>query len=103
MIPGSERPLGEGKDNPLQYSCQENPKDRRAWQATVHEVARVGHNLATKPPFIHVVANVALGTLIHGSDFSNRKLLRTETMSSLPIVSSLLSSLKLSRCSTNSC
>ena len=24
--------------------------DRGAWQATVHGVARVGHNLATKPP-----------------------------------------------------
>lgn len=33
----------------------------------------------------------------------NRKLLRTETMSSPLIVSSLLNSLTLSRCSTNSC
>ena len=24
--------------------------DRRAWRATVHEIARVGHNLATKKP-----------------------------------------------------
>ena len=24
--------------------------DRAAWQATVHRVARVGHNLVTKPP-----------------------------------------------------
>ena len=24
--------------------------DRRAWWATVHGVARVGHDLATKPP-----------------------------------------------------
>ena len=24
--------------------------DREAWQATVHEVARVRHDLATKPP-----------------------------------------------------
>ena len=24
--------------------------DRGAWQATVHRVARVEHNLATKPP-----------------------------------------------------
>ena len=23
--------------------------DRRAWQATVHGVARIGHDLATKP------------------------------------------------------
>ena len=30
---------GGGNGNPLQYSCQENPKDRGAWQAAVHEVA----------------------------------------------------------------
>ena len=24
--------LGEGNDNPLQYSCLENPMDRGAWQ-----------------------------------------------------------------------
>ena len=40
----------EGRGNPLQCSCLENPLDRRAWQATVHGVARVGHDLATKPP-----------------------------------------------------
>ena len=34
----------------LQYSCLENPMDRGDWQATVHEVARVRHNLATKVP-----------------------------------------------------
>ena len=32
-IPGSGRSLGEGNDNPLQYSCLENPMDRGAWQA----------------------------------------------------------------------
>ena len=26
--------------NPLQYSCLENPMDRRAWQATVHRVTK---------------------------------------------------------------
>ena len=41
---------GEGYGNPLQYSCLESLMDREAWQATVHGVARVGHNLATKPP-----------------------------------------------------
>ena len=35
--------------NPLQYSCRENPKDRGALQATIHGVARAGHDLATKP------------------------------------------------------
>ena len=27
-------------DNPLQYSCLENPMDGGAWWATVHEVAK---------------------------------------------------------------
>ena len=49
-IPGLGRSPGEGNGNPLQYSCLENPMDRGAWRATVHEVARVGHDLATKPP-----------------------------------------------------
>ena len=31
---------GEGNDNPLQYSCLENPMNREAWQATVHGVAK---------------------------------------------------------------
>ena len=35
-IPGSGRSPGGGNGNPLQYSCLENPMDRRAWQATVH-------------------------------------------------------------------
>jgi len=39
-IPGSGRSPGEGNDNPLQYSCLENPMDRGAWQATVHGVAK---------------------------------------------------------------
>ena len=50
LIPGWGRSPGEGSGNPLQYSCLENPMDRGACQATVYGVARVGHNLATKPP-----------------------------------------------------
>ena len=38
-IPGSGRSPGEGNGNPLQYSCLENPMDRRAWRATVPGVA----------------------------------------------------------------
>ena len=30
---GSERSSGEGNDNPLLYSCLENPTDRGAWRA----------------------------------------------------------------------
>ena len=37
-IPGLGRSPGEGNGNPLQYSCLENPMDRGAWWAAVHEV-----------------------------------------------------------------
>ena len=52
-IPGLGRSPGEGNGYPLQYSClenhieepgrlqsMENPKDREAWWAIVHEVAK---------------------------------------------------------------
>ena len=40
LIPGSGRSPGGGHGNPLQYSCLENPMDRGAWQARVHEVTK---------------------------------------------------------------
>ena len=52
LIPGSRRSPGEGSGNlveKIQYSCLENPVDRGARHATGHGVARVGHNLVTKP------------------------------------------------------
>ena len=39
-IPRSERSPGEGKGNPLQYSCLDNPMDRRALWTIVHEVIK---------------------------------------------------------------
>ena len=39
-IPGSWRSPGEGNDNPLQYSCLENPMDWGAWWAAVHGVTK---------------------------------------------------------------
>ena len=39
-IPGSGRSSGEWNDNPLQYSCLENPMDKGAWWATVHQMAK---------------------------------------------------------------
>ena len=39
-IPGLGRSPGGGHGNPLQYSCLENPKDKRAWPATVHGIAK---------------------------------------------------------------
>ena len=37
-IPALGRSSEKGNGNPLQYSFQENPMDRGAWQATVHGV-----------------------------------------------------------------
>ena len=35
LIPGVGRSPGEGNDNPLHYSCLENPMDREIWQVIV--------------------------------------------------------------------
>ena len=40
LIPGSGRTPGGVHGNPLQYSCLENPMDRRTWQTTVHGVTK---------------------------------------------------------------
>ena len=40
LIPGSERYSREGNGNPLQYSCLENPMERRAWWATACGIAK---------------------------------------------------------------
>ena len=48
LIPGSGISPGEGHSNPLRYSCLGNPMDRGGWQAIVHGVTRVGHDLMTK-------------------------------------------------------
>ena len=40
LITGSGRALEEGNVYSLQYSCLENPRDRGAWWATVHSVAK---------------------------------------------------------------
>ena len=36
-MPGLGRSPGGGNDNPLQSFCLENPTDREAWWAIVHE------------------------------------------------------------------
>ena len=40
LVPGSGRSPGEGYGTPLQYSCLDNSRDRGAWWATVHGVAK---------------------------------------------------------------
>ena len=43
-IPGSGRAPGGGHDNPLQYSCLENPMDRGAWKLQSTELQRDGQD-----------------------------------------------------------
>ena len=60
LFPESGRSPGEENGNPLQYSCLENPMGRGAWWATVHGVARVGQDWASKsspPPLCDVLEN----------------------------------------------
>ena len=45
-IPGLGRSPGEGNDNPLQYSCLENPMEGGAWSASVHGVTKSGTRLS---------------------------------------------------------
>ena len=47
LIPGSGRSPGEGDGNPLQYACLGSPLGRGALRASIHGVARVGHDLHT--------------------------------------------------------
>ena len=49
LITGSERFLGGGNGNPLQYSCLENPMDRVARWAMVPGAAELGKTEATDP------------------------------------------------------
>ena len=47
VIPGPGRSPGAGHGNPLQCSCLENPMDKGAWWATVHEVVKSRPQLST--------------------------------------------------------
>ena len=48
LIPGLGRSPRGRSSMPLQYSYQENPMDRGAWQATVHGVAKSQTRLASE-------------------------------------------------------
>ena len=65
---------GEGNGSPLQYSCLENPMDKGAWRTTVHGVARVGCNLATKlPPQVSLSQNQTVGNAVSFSEDSGER------------------------------
>ena len=45
-IPGLGRTPGEGNGNPHQYSCLENPMDRRAWRVMVYGLTKSWRGLS---------------------------------------------------------
>ena len=47
-IPGSERSIGGGNGNLLQYSCLENPMDRGAWRSPTFHLAHGALGLALR-------------------------------------------------------
>ena len=61
-ITGSGRSPREGNDDcPLQYSCLENPMDRRAWWAAVHWVTKSQtqlSNLVRVYIYIYIITNL---------------------------------------------
>jgi len=74
-IPRSGRSPGEGNDNPLQYSCLENPTDRGAWSATGHGVAKGRTRLSPAHSTAAVVRGVAaLASNTHAKAFSSDQL-----------------------------
>ena len=58
-IPGWGRSPGEAHGYPLQYSWLENPINRAAWCATVHEITRVRHDWATNTATA-IISNIHL-------------------------------------------
>ena len=66
LISGSGKSPGEGNGNPLQYCCLENSMDSGDWQAAVHEVSRVGHDLVTEHTRACEVTSMVLGPLSTG-------------------------------------
>ena len=86
LIPVSGRSPGEGTSNPLQHSCLENPMDRGAWRATVHGVARVKYDLATKPPYLNRLVIFPFSRWCSGKEFACQCRRCTRQVRSLEIV-----------------
>ena len=68
-IPGSGKSTGGGNGNPLQYSCLENPMDKGAWQATVHQVAESDTTEVTEHASTHSVGTAEMNKVRVKDDF----------------------------------
>ena len=68
LIPGWGRSTGEMHGNPLQYSCLENPTDRRAWWATVHGVRKSQTDMTQRLIHTWLINNVMMVPDVQQSD-----------------------------------
>ena len=70
-IPGSGRSSEGGNGNPFQYSCQENPIERGAWQVIVHRVSKTQTQLKRLSTWLCIVSKQNLrknqDTILHFS------------------------------------
>ena len=57
LISDLGRSPGEGNGNLLQYSCLGNPRDRGAWQAIIHGIAKNQTQLSRHTPLISDLSN----------------------------------------------
>ena len=66
LIPGLERPLGEGNGYPFQYSCLENSMERGGWWVIVPGVAKIRQDWVNNTfTFFHIRQAVWLPSLPH--------------------------------------
>ena len=83
-VPGLGRFPGGGNGNPLQYSCLENPKDKGAWYAIAHRVAKSRTWL--KRPSTHAKLILIINFLNNYKNFAFSYCLRTARRSNQSIL-----------------
>ena len=73
FIPRSGRSPGEGKSNPLQYSCLGNPMDGGAWQAAVQRFIKswTGLNRLGTQSSLFSFKACTFGGLVHTKGYTS--------------------------------
>ena len=91
-IPGSGRSHGEGKGNPLHYSCQDNPMDRGAWRPTIHGVAEQDTAEQLSTLFNGIATCASEGKVFISSSLMRKQISATLHSSQMPLpVNTILS------------
>ena len=70
-VPELGRSPGEEHGNPLQYSCLENPLDRRAWPVTAHGVAKSQSQLKRLSTHARPLSHLGWGRLVASNPYTH--------------------------------